>query len=235
MIKANPDTPRAILYQDRDKTSSSNSPITTELKDISDSILETQSDKENSSCKITSSIESLTCLSSSNTTAGYDSDTSKPVKVKSRWRRSSELEMGGSSSFQGSRIGTDFRFSAGVISGSGSTTETNTEPGTDEDTLTSGSLVKVENIGIASSPPNMENMYLSSETRSDTTSPVTTEVSKIVGAKIFLPMVLEEKDREMEERLSQFENLKENLYLTERFVNQVLNIQCTLILFLNNN
>lgn len=218
VTKPNLDSSRTAFQQDRDKTSSSNSPVTTELKDISDNLSETQSDKENSNCKMTPSIDSLIYLSANNTTSGYDSDSSKPVKVKSRWRRSSELEMGGTSSFSGARIDTSFKFSSGVISGAGSMlNEAKTE--TDEDTLTTDSLVKVENTGIVS-PSNIESIRSSEsyETRSNTTSPITTEIPKTIGAKISLPMVLEVKDREMEERLSQFENLKENLYLTERFV-----------------
>ncbi|XP_051166844.1 histone-lysine N-methyltransferase SETD2 isoform X2 [Leptopilina boulardi] len=220
VTKPNLDSSRTAFQQDRDKTSSSNSPVTTELKDISDNLSETQSDKENSNCKMTPSIDSLIYLSANNTTSGYDSDSSKPVKVKSRWRRSSELEMGGTSSFSGARIDTSFKFSSGVISGAGSMlNEAKTE--TDEDTLTTDALVKVENTGIVS-PSNIESIRSSEsyETRSNTTSPITTEIPKTIGAKISLPMVLEVKDREMEERLSQFENLKENLYLTERFTNK---------------
>lgn len=43
----------------------------------------------------------------------------------------------------------------------------------------------------------------------------TTVGQEAIGSKIALPTV-NETDREMEERLSQFEHLKENLYLTER-------------------
>jgi hypothetical protein len=57
---------------------------------------ETQCDKENNSNEISTSIDTLTPSSTSCNATGYDSDSSKPVKVKSRWRRSSELEMGGS-------------------------------------------------------------------------------------------------------------------------------------------
>ncbi|XP_043464325.1 histone-lysine N-methyltransferase SETD2 isoform X3 [Leptopilina heterotoma] len=220
VTKPNVDMSRTAFQQDRDKTSSSNSPITTEQKDISDNVSETQSDKENCNYKLMSSTDSLISLSASNTTTGYDSDSSKPVKVKSRWRRSSELEMGGTSSFSGARIGTNFKFSAGGISGA-ALTESRAEAGTDEDAFISDSLGKMEN-SVVSPSSNAESVRPSDscENRSNTTSPITTEIPKIVGAKISLPMVLEVKDREMEERLSQFENLKENLYLTERFTNK---------------
>lgn len=218
VTKPNVDMSRTAFQQDRDKTSSSNSPITTELKDISDNVSETQSDKENCNYKLMSSTDSLISLSASSTTTGYDSDSSKPVKVKSRWRRSSELEMGGTSSFSGARIGTNFKFSAGA----GSTlTESRTEAGTDEDAFITDSLMKMEN-SVVSPSANAESLRPSDsfDNRSNTASPIITEIPKTVGAKISLPMVLEVKDREMEERLSQFENLKENLYLTERFTNK---------------
>lgn len=48
---------------------------------------------------LTPSVDSQSSSAPTSTSTGYDSDSSKPVKVKSRWRRSSELEMSGSNSW----------------------------------------------------------------------------------------------------------------------------------------
>lgn len=92
-------------------------------------------------------------------------DTNKPVKVKSRWRRSSELEM------------------------------SNQSNGTD----TGNSINKELNCNI---DLNTTTITIKSEF----------PLSNISSSLAVIPEV----DREMEERLSQFEHLRENLYLTER-------------------
>lgn len=61
-----------------------------------------------------------------------------------------------------------------------------------------------------------ENTSSSDSAIQDSSPSDSTAVPSSVGTKISLPMIQETADREMEERLSQFEHLKENLYLTER-------------------
>ena len=215
MTKPSLDTSKIAFQQNLDKTSSCTPPLSQESKDGFDNLSETQSDKENGSCKITTPTDAVMSLSASSGTTGYDSDTLKPVKVKSRWRRSSELEMGGTNSLSGCRSNIGFGF-PGV--GSVLASETPTGLGITQDVLTTGSMVKSENSGTVSSPNIMENIVNneSSATGNNTNSSLATVIPKTIGAKISLPMVLEEKDREMEERLSQFEQLTENLYLTDR-------------------
>ena len=157
--------------------------------------------------------------STSSVNTGYESDSLKPVKVKSRWRRSSELEMGGSGSLLDSRSGMGHVLPGGLIScpGSAPMNETKTGSGNSHDALTTGSVLNSENLGAVSFPAFMESIVMeSSMTENNTNSSATTVIPKTIGAKISLPMVLEVKDREMEERLSQFEHLNENLYLTDR-------------------
>lgn len=210
VTKPSIDASKANLQQEKEKVANNINPAITQEIKIDNS--EAQCDKENSSNKISTSLDTLAPLSTNYNTTGYDSDSSKPVKVKSRWRRSSELEMGGSSAGFGyltasmSTLGSSLAplsesgRSLSVNAGDSTSTEskhnnastsikTNVEPEQVKDTLTTN------NVSTAS-----------------TIAPV----SKTVGAKIPLPMVLETEDREMEERLSQFEHLTENLYLTER-------------------
>ncbi|XP_018317830.1 uncharacterized protein Set2 isoform X5 [Mycetomoellerius zeteki] len=185
VTKPNVDS-KAILQQEKEKVNNTNSSITQEVKIDN---FETQCDKENNSNKISTSIDTLTPLSISYSTTGYDSDSSKPVKVKSRWRRSSELEMGGSNAGFGSIIA--------PVSMLGSSIALQSE---------SGQIGQIKDVPVISSNVS-------------TTSTVA-QIPKTIGAKISLPMVLETEDREMEERLSQFEHLHENLYLTERYTNK---------------
>ena len=205
MTKPSLDLSKVVLQQERDRNASSASTTIQDLRDTLDSQSETQSDRESSN-KTTASSELLAPLNPNSGITGYDSDSSKPVKVKSRWRRSSELEMGasgsrlgfgnlgsfvGTSSGPGSMTGSDFG-SGPSCPGSGSSSAAVTPVPNDSDFgNVSGTIPSV--FGAASSP-----------------------VPKMVGARIPLPMVLEVKDREMEERLSQFEHLKENSYLTDR-------------------
>lgn len=173
VTKPNLDLSRAIFqHQEREKLGSNLAGVfSQDSKDNSDNQSETQSDKESSGNKAMSFLDSPAPLAISVGTAGYESDTSKPVKVKSRWRRSSELEMGGSGS------------------------------------------VKIQQI-LSESDASVENV--SNLLGSPSTELAIVPVSKTILGKSSLTTVPEIKDREMEERLSQFEHLRENLYLTER-------------------
>ncbi|XP_020284975.1 histone-lysine N-methyltransferase SETD2-like, partial [Pseudomyrmex gracilis] len=165
---------------------------------------EIQCDKETSSVKISTSFDTLAPLSASYNTTGYDSDSSKPVKVKSRWRRSSELEMGGSS--------------AGFVSVIAPMTSI-----ASSELENCASIITGESTSLESKDNNTN---IKSETEQDKDASMTSnncsliEIPKTIGAKIPLPMLLEAENREMEERLSQFEHLRENLYLTERYTNK---------------
>lgn len=149
-------------------------------------------------------------------TTGYDSDSSKPVKVKSRWRRSSELEMGGSNTAFGcaSTIGSTFGIVTSNVPESASSLMFKSVSGilTDVGSSDSGSGSILSTANIQS---NVE-MEQVAEPSVAANSGVVVQIPKSVGGKIALPMVSETEDREMEERLSQFEYLCENLYLTER-------------------
>lgn len=218
VTKPNIDTSKATLQQEKEKVVNNINPAIVQEIKIDNS--EAQCDKENNSNKISTSIDTLTPLSTSYNTTGYDSDSSKPVKVKSRWRRSSELEMGSSSagfgylsatvSMLGSSItpiyesGRSTSISAGESTSSESkynTTSTNIKANTETEQV-KDTLPTSNNISIVST---------------------IAQISKAIGAKIPLPMVLETQDREMEERLSQFEHLSENLYLTERYARKINN------------
>lgn len=174
---------------------------------------EVQCDKESNSNKISASLDTLAPLSATYNTTGYDSDSSKPVKVKSRWRRSSELEMGGSSAGFGSVIAsvTTLGSSAASSSESGRYVPVSTVESTPAESKHS---VISTNIKACTEVEQVKDTSVTSSV--STASTAVAQIPKIIGAKIPLPMVLEIEDREMEERLSQFEHLRENLYLTER-------------------
>ncbi|XP_018350264.1 PREDICTED: uncharacterized protein LOC108753289 isoform X3 [Trachymyrmex septentrionalis] len=215
VTKPNIDTSKAILQQEKEKVvNNTNSSITQEVKLDN---FEIQCDKENNSNKISMSIDTLTPLSTSYSITGYDSDSSKPVKVKSRWRRSSELEMGGSSagfgsiiapvSMLGSSIALQFESGRNAPINIGESTSSELKHN-----AVNTSIKFCTEIGQIKDVP-----VLSSNVSTIST---VAQIPKIIGAKISLPMVLETEDREMEERLSQFEHLYENLYLTERYTNK---------------
>ncbi|XP_063973943.1 probable histone-lysine N-methyltransferase CG1716 [Diachasmimorpha longicaudata] len=162
------------LQQEREKLQPASTP---------DSQSETQSDKENSTKSLPSDVNApLTPV-----TPGYDSDSTKPVKVKSRWRRSSELEMGGNTS----RLGFN-----SVLNSSTSAPNVEALPSVPENSVSSSSV--------------------SSESESVKESRNSSPVPK----PLQLAAVPEEADPELEGRLSQFEIIKENLYLTERYTNK---------------
>ncbi|XP_011704272.1 PREDICTED: uncharacterized protein LOC105459714 isoform X2 [Wasmannia auropunctata] len=214
--KPNIDISKANLQQEKEKVvNNTNSSIIQEVKIEN---FETQCDKENNSNKISTSIDTLTPLSTSYNTTGYDSDSSKPVKVKSRWRRSSELEMGGSNAGFGSIIA--------PVSMLGSSIAPPSESGRNAPISSIGEFTSSESKHNVIST----NMKICTEKKTEQDVPVissnvstvstVSQIPKTIGAKISLPMVLETEDREMEERLSQFEHLHENLYLTERYTNK---------------
>ncbi|XP_015113750.1 probable histone-lysine N-methyltransferase CG1716 [Diachasma alloeum] len=162
------------LQQEREKLQTASTP---------DSQSETQSDKENSNKSIPSDVNAPLTL----VTPGYDSDSTKPVKVKSRWRRSSELEMGGNTS----RLGFN-----SVLNSSTSSSNAEALPSLPENSVSSSS--------ISSESESLK--------ESRNSSPVPKPPQRTPAP--------EETDPELEERLSQFEIIKENLYLTERYTNK---------------
>ncbi|XP_031779694.1 histone-lysine N-methyltransferase SETD2 isoform X1 [Nasonia vitripennis] len=234
VTKPSVDPTKTAIQQDRDKLASNTPPIldkdNNQGKDVLETILETQSDKENSSNKTTTAQDVLTPLISATGTTGYDSDSNKPVKVKSRWRRSSELEMS-NSGWSASRpaLGFPNPTVTGTPIGTVSNTLSDTinklpplpvglpqESKTTTDIQDSVSVVPSQNsLDICSSSDS--SIVANS---SSTSAAVSTLIPKAVGARISLPNVPVVADREMEERLSQFEHLKENLYLTERFTSK---------------
>lgn len=213
VTKPNLDSSKTNVQQEREKIGNNVVSIAQEMK--IDNPPESQLDKENNVNKTVNTFESLTLTAATCNTTGYDSDSSKPVKVKSRWRRSSELEMGGSNTGIVSTSAIVFgNITANTFeSGSCSAIKSTNGASTDINTSDSG-LISITNI--------------QSNTDIEQTKEVTTSVNnnnivqipKTVGARIPLPMVPEIEDREMEERLSQFEYLHENLYLTERYTNK---------------
>ncbi|XP_043487788.1 uncharacterized protein LOC122514802 [Polistes fuscatus] len=185
VTKSNADILKPNSTQEKDKIATNMTTTSLESKINSDGQSEIQCDKENNVNKMQTTHDSLAPLVATFNTSGYNSDSLKPVKVKSRWRRSSELEMGGSSS---SISGTGFEFSKAITSEliTHITIKANSGPSGEPGSLERGSAV----------------------------------VSKIIGTKASPLITIDSKDKEMEERLSQFEYLRENLYLTERYTNK---------------
>ncbi|KAL6448906.1 hypothetical protein ACFW04_000569 [Cataglyphis niger] len=216
VTKPNIDISKVTLQQEKDKVVNNINPSTQEVK-IDNS--ETQCDKENNSSKISMSVDISAPLSASYNTTGYDSDSSKPVKVKSRWRRSSELEMGGSCAGFGSIIAPTSIFGSSVAlpTESGRCTLINTG----ESTLSElKHNIISKNVKPCTETEQVKDASMTSNNVSTTLVTTVPQIPKTIGAKILLPMVIETEDREMEERLSQFEHLRENLYLTERYTNK---------------
>lgn len=229
VTKPTVDPTKTAAQQDRDKLVSNTPPIqekdANQSKDVLETIPETQSDKENSSNKSTAAQDVLTPLLSATGTTGYDSDSNKPVKVKSRWRRSSELEMS-NSGWSASRPALGFPNPTvtgtpiGTVSNSLSDTINKLPPlpvGLPQESKTTTDIQ--DSVSVVP-PQNSLDVCSSSDSstvaNTSLTSAASTHVPKSVGARISLPNVPVVADREMEERLSQFEHLKENLYLTER-------------------
>lgn len=223
VTKPNLDLSRAVFQHDRDKSTNSTTVSSQELKDNSDNQSETQSDKESNSNKTITPLDSPVPLATITGFTGYDSDSSKPVKVKSRWRRSSELEMGGSGS--GSSSGLGIGPGCGLISGSGTVSTTGFGHGTGsvlvpapipESESESGSVLVTtqmcsETDVINEIFPALGNSHVSTSVPS---------ITNTIGVKIPSSMIPEIKDKEMDDRLSQFDHLSENLYLTERYTNK---------------
>lgn len=221
VTKPNIDLTKSALQQEREKVPSNINPTAQETK--TDNPPEAQYDKENNISKATNALDLLAPTTTSSNTTGYDSDSSKPVKVKSRWRRSSELEMGGSN------IGFGSTSITGTTIGQHSSTSTS-ESGSSVIKVTPTNLITeictVDPIPVSLSvSTNNQNTNSEVDQLKETAIPFSAPtcnavVLQNVGAKIPLPMVLETEDREMQERLSQFEYLHENLYLTERYTNK---------------
>ncbi|XP_012233977.2 histone-lysine N-methyltransferase Set2 isoform X2 [Linepithema humile] len=213
VTKPNIDVSKVTLQQEKEKVVNNiNSLVVQEVKVEN---AETQSDKESNSSKISTLLDTLAPLSANYNTTGYDSDSSKPVKVKSRWRRSSELEMGGSSAGFGSVIAPiSLGLSVTPTSELGRSATVNTGEST-----SSESKCNITSTNVKTETEPIKDATVASNNVS-TVSNAVPLIPKTIGAKISLPMLLEAENREMEERLSQFEHLRENLYLTERYTNK---------------
>jgi len=213
VTKPNIDISKTVFQQEKEKVvNNTNSSIIQEIKIDN---FETQCDKENNSNKISTSIDTLTPLSTSYNTTGYDSDSSKPVKVKSRWRRSSELEMGGSNAAFGSIIAPVSMFGSSIAPPLESGRNAPISIGESMSSELKHNVINT-NIKVCTEIEQVKDIPMISNNVSTITT--VAQIPKTIGAKILLPMVLETEDREMEERLSQFEHLHENLYLTERYI-----------------
>jgi len=212
VTKPNMDVSKVTSQQEKEKIVNNINPSITQEVKLDNS--EIQCDKENTSSKISTSLDTLAPLSATCNITGYDSDSSKPVKVKSRWRRSSELEMGGSNV------------------GFGSITAPMSTPVSSITFPSDSACCAMANIGESILPESKHNIT-SINTKTVETEQIkdmlitcnslsmvstVAQIPKTIGARISLPMVLETENREMEERLSQFEHLHENLYLTERYI-----------------
>nr|XP_033327468.1 probable histone-lysine N-methyltransferase CG1716 [Megalopta genalis] len=215
--KPNIDVSKSSAQQEREKISNSTALTAQEIK--VDNPPELQSDKENNVSKTVNTFDSLTPLATTCNTTGYDSDSCKPVKVKSRWRRSSELEMGGSN--------TGFVSTSTVASTFGSLPPNASESGSLMFKSVSGSVMDVGSSDSGSGSTlittNVQSTVEPEQTKESlvvTNTIAAVQIPKTIGAKISLSMVPQLEDREMEERLSQFEYLHENLYLTERYTNK---------------
>ncbi|XP_071566986.1 uncharacterized protein Set2 isoform X2 [Temnothorax nylanderi] len=215
VTKPNMDVSKAILQQEKEKVVNNTNPSITQEVKIDN--FETQCDKENNSNKIPTSIDTLTPLSTSYNTTGYDSDSSKPVKVKSRWRRSSELEMGGSNAGFGSIIAPVSMFGSSFAPPPESARYAPVNIGESTSSESKHNVIST-NVKVCTESEQIKDVPMIFSNVS--TVSTIAQIPKTIGAKISLPMVLETEDREMEERLSQFEHLHENLYLTERYTNK---------------
>ena len=197
-----------------------------QVRDGTERSCDTQSDKENDNDKMLTTpnvITPSTALAGSN---GFGPDPNKPVKMKSLWRRSSELEMSNSSSWLAAQSNSGFLNSS--LKGDAIEVASNNQNGSVNKTCSylPAGIEQVSKLGdkfkdlLKSATTYSNNDLDPSNNTPISTSNVSnifiTAIPKTVGAKISLPMVSAEADREMEERLSQFEHLKENLYLTER-------------------
>lgn len=216
VTKSSTDILKANSTQEKDKITAHMTTTSLESKINIDGQSEIQCDKENNANKMQTTHDSLAPLVATFNTSGYNSDSLKPVKVKSRWRRSSELEMGGSSS---SISGTGFEFSNTVTPEliTHVTTKSNSAPPGESGSLERGSIAVCASMNVHSYPEIKQDKDENVENNSSINS-LTTQVPKIVGIKTSPIVIADTKDKEMEERLSQFEYLRENLYLTERWV-----------------
>ncbi|KAG7208817.1 hypothetical protein KM043_015007 [Ampulex compressa] len=220
VTKPSIDMSKSSLQHERDKPVASIACAAQEIK--MENPAEVLCDKENNVNKVTSTFDSFPSLSTSNNATGYDSDSSKPVKVKSRWRRSSELEMGGTSTVLPALSGIVFGASAMITPESGSYLAFKSTPSnvSESTSLEMGCGATAASTSVQPSTEVEQTKESSIAVNHAITNSSQTQYPKTIGAKISLPMVLEVQDREMEERLSQFEHLRENLYLTERYTNK---------------
>ncbi|KAI4488685.1 hypothetical protein M0802_011393 [Mischocyttarus mexicanus] len=218
VTKSSTDILKSNSTQDKDKITANTTATSLESKINSDGQSEIQCDKENNVNKMQTTHDSLAPLVVTFNSSGYNSDSLKPVKVKSRWRRSSELEMGGSSS---SISGTGFEFSNAIASEliTQMTSKSNSGPSGESGFSERGSTVVCTSTNVQSNPEIKQDKEENIENNSSVNSS-TMQVSKIIGTKAGPLINIDAKDKEMEERLSQFEYLRENLYLTDRYTNK---------------
>lgn len=162
---------------------------------------DTQSDKENVGVtKVTTPQSSPAAMYGLITPAipGYDVDSCKPVKVKSRWRRSSELEMVGS------------RSSDSELAATPPTPSLSPRP----------MIPVVPSLSPRPITPAIPNLpiqpVIPANIPSTAIIPLEQPVSGDGPKKDNRSDRKEREDREMEERLRNFDRLVENEYLTER-------------------
>ncbi|KAJ8681186.1 hypothetical protein QAD02_016973 [Eretmocerus hayati] len=209
-------TPNALPVLDNDST---------QIRDRSNNILEKILEEQNSN-KTLPAPDIVSSVTTATGTAGFDSDSNKPVKVKSRWRRSSELEMSNFGSWTASQPNLGFSNPAAIGSSVGNIADLLNAPLTKSPPLPVGILQEPgltsaqDSVVTGSSQSSSSDSFGTSSVVDTVPNHVSDMISQIVGAKIPLPMVPKVEDREMEERLSQFEHLKENLYLTERYTSK---------------
>lgn len=221
VTKSSADILKGNSTQEKDKISAAHmTTASLESKINMDGQSEIQCDKENNANKMQTAHDPLAPLVATFNASGYNSDSLKPVKVKSRWRRSSELEMGGSSS---SISGTGFELSSTVTPEliTHVTAKSNSAPPGESASLERGSIPVCASMNVHSYPEIKQDKDENVENNSSVNS-LTTQVPKIIGIKTSPIVTADTKDKEMEERLSQFEYLRENLYLTERLVLRLL-------------
>ncbi|KOX67365.1 hypothetical protein WN51_08272 [Melipona quadrifasciata] len=190
VTKPNLDSSKTNVQQEREKIGNNVVSIAQEMK--IDNPSESQLDKENNVNKTVNTFESLTLTAATCNTTGYDSDSSKPVKVKSRWRRSSELEMGGSNTGIVSTSAVVFGNITANTSESGSCSAIKSTNGASTDINTSDSISGLTSITNIQSNTDIE------QTKEVTTSVNNNnivQIPKTVGARIPLPMVPEIEDK----------------------------------------
>ncbi|KAK2581049.1 hypothetical protein KPH14_006092 [Odynerus spinipes] len=218
VTKSSTDASKVNSTQEKDKVTAHTTATSLESKINGDGQSEIQCNKENNANKMQTTHDPLVPLAATLNTTGYNSDSLKPVKVKSRWRRSSELEMGGSSTSISS-IGFEFSNNITPELVTRMSAKSNSAPPAESGSLERDSTSVCASTNVHSCTEIKQDNHENIENNSSLSSS-TTQIPKIAGAKTVPMVTTDTKDKEMEERLSQFEYLRENLYLTERYTNK---------------